>query len=138
MLFVICLFTFNTIGNASSYVVEESFVELISTGNSIRLKHFFNSRLQVSIGNNGKIVSAQQAYMMLDDFFSNNPPQKFRMTLNGGKDENRYLSGILVTSNGIFNLSIYYTLIGENKKEIIQQIRIKKYEGQLRLSESAD
>lgn len=127
ILLSICILTFCTFADGYAQHKESPFANVVSGGVVAKLKPYFNDRIHLNIGRDGRIYSAQQAAVILDDFFSKNQPQEFKVKYKGGNESKMYVIGTLITSSGEYNLSIYYTHF-EGKREVVQQIRIERHE----------
>lgn len=127
ILFSFCLFTFVTFVHGNGQGKEDTFAKVVSTGVVVKLKPYFSDRLQIFIGSSGRIYSAQQAAVILEDFFSKDQPRVFKQLLKGGSESRMYIIGTLYTENSTYCLSIYF-LQEEGKREVVQQIRIDKHD----------
>lgn len=93
----------------------------IKAGNAGALAGFFNSTLELSIGEQDDAYSKSQAEMMLRDFFAKNPPKNFTISHKGSSGAGtRYANGLYESSTG--NFKVYVLLKGN----LINELRFER------------
>ena len=95
----------------------------IQTGNSKELAKYFDSTVEITIGEKEETYSKAQAEMVLKDFFTKNKPASFKMIHNGSSQGSQYGIGTLITDKGAFRTYIYLKQKGESV--FIQEIRFE-------------
>ena len=92
----------------------------VTTANSIELAKFFNRTLMVEILGVDNVFNATQAEQALRRFYTLNSVAKIAILYEGGKGQSQYLIAKIISSNGIFRLSILV------KSQLIIQLNIEK------------
>lgn len=101
----------------------EAIKNAINCGNTIEIAKYFQPNVEVDILGDENNGNKERAEKIISNFFSQHPVSKFTIVYEGGKDTSQYSVGKLITSKGVFRVSIL--LEGEN----IQQIRIEDENG---------
>lgn len=105
--------------------VPEGLVSAIKTGNARELAKYFNTTIELVIGDKEGIYSRPQAEQILKDFFMKNPLTKdsFRLIHEVGKESSRYAIGNLYTTKGVYRVSFLIKTV--NNVPLIDQLRIE-------------
>jgi hypothetical protein len=105
--------------------VPDGLVTAIKTGNARELAKYFNSTIELVIGDKEGIYSRPQAEQILKDFFMKNPLTKdsFRLLHEVGKESSRYAIGNLYTTKGVYRISFLIKTV--NNISLIDQLRIE-------------
>ena len=106
--------------------VPEEIITGLKTGNAKMLAASFNQNVELVILNDDNVYSKAQAEHIVAGFFAQNPPERFTIIHQGGKEGARYIIGHLFTKQGVFR--IYFLLKKNEGKDIIHQLRIDKQE----------
>jgi hypothetical protein len=114
--------------NASADV-PEGIVAAIKAGNARELAKYFNTTIELVIGDKEGIYSKPQAEQILKDFFTKNPLTKdsFRLLHEVGKESSRYAIGNLYTTKGVYRISFLIKTV--NNVPLIDQLRIEEDNG---------
>ena len=104
--------------------IPEAISSAFKTGNSKELVKHFNTNIELVILENEDVYSKTQAEMILRDFFDKQPPKKFAILHQGGKNGSKYAIGDLTTSKG--NFRVYFLLKKREDRYLIHQLRIEK------------
>lgn len=83
----------------------------IQNGNTAELTSMFNSSVELVTPTSSGITTREQARLVLDNFFRNNPPVKATVTHETAGTTNSMLVISLITKNGTYRISI----VGSNK-----------------------
>ncbi len=121
ILTLIGLFTICT--SLQAQVPDEIIVGL-RTGNASSLAKYFNQNVELVVLDNENVYSKAQAEQVLVDFFKKNPPQKFVIIHQGGKDDSSYVIGNLQVPSNKFR--VYFLIKTKNNMPYIHQLRIEK------------
>ena len=79
----------------------DEITESIKTGDVRNLSTYFNSTIDLTVGNQENTYSKAQAELILKDFFSKNPPKSFNILHNGSSPEGtHYVIGHLISVSG--------------------------------------
>lgn len=95
----------------------------VQTGNSKELAKYFDSSVEITIGEKEETYSKAQAEMVLKDFFTKNKPASFKLIHNGSSQGSQYGIGTLITDKGSYRTYIYLKQKGESV--FIQEIRFE-------------
>lgn len=94
----------------------------LKTGNSKVLSEYFHNNVELTILKKQESYSKAQAEQIIDRFFKEHPPVKYKVNHNGvSGDGSKYVIGLLETSNGNFSVYIYYKMV--QGQELIQTLR---------------
>lgn len=95
----------------------------LKTGNAFELASFFNGKVDITIVDYSDLLSKLEAEKLLYDFFREHEPSDF-MVLHHGESSSglEYTIGKLITSNGIYRVSVYINT--KENTEYVQQIII--------------
>jgi hypothetical protein len=104
--------------------VPAAMVDAIKTGNSAQLSAYFNTSIELAIPGKEEIFSAQQAELIMKDFFAKHVPSAFVILHKGGKEGSQYAIGNLTTSNGNFRVTLWIKV--KDSKPYIHQLRFEQ------------
>jgi hypothetical protein len=104
--------------------VPDDIIVGLRTGNAQDLAKYFNQNVELVVLDNENVYSKAQAEQVLVDFFKKNPPQKFVIIHQGGKDDSSYVIGSLQVPNNKFR--VYFLIKTKNNLPYIHQLRIEK------------
>lgn len=97
----------------------------IRSGNAREVAKYFDTSVEVTIHNESKVYSKQQAEMVLKDFFTKNPVTSFNIIHKGSSNEgSQYGIGTLLTGGGSFRTYIYIKQKGD--VFFVQEMRFEK------------
>jgi len=106
--------------------IPEEIIQSLKTGNARVLSTYFNQNVELVVPDSDNVYSKAQAQLIVNEFFSNFPPQIFAVKHHSGKEGSQYVIGHLVTKNGAFR--VYFLLKKDDGKDFIHQLRIEKQE----------
>lgn len=89
----------------------EKIAQAIQNANTVELTAMFNSSVELVTPTSSGVTTREQARIVLDNFFKNNPPIKATVTHETNGTSNSMLVISLQTKTGIFRISI----VGCNK-----------------------
>ncbi len=104
--------------------VPDDIIAGLRTGNASSLAKYFNQNVELVVLDNENVYSKAQAEQVLIDFFKKNPPQKFVIIHQGGKDDSSYVIGSLQVAGNKFR--VYFLIKTKNNMPYIHQLRIEK------------
>ncbi len=104
--------------------------EIISTairsGKAGEISQYFNTNVELTIGNQEEVYSKAQAEQVLKEFFSKNTPRSFTLIHQGlSKEGAKYAIGNLTTQQGN-NYRTYFFIKQVGASEYIQELRFEK------------
>lgn len=106
--------------------IPEEIIQSLKTGNAKVLSTYFNQNVELVVPDSDNVYSKAQAQLIVNEFFSNYPPQTFVVKHHSGKEGSQYVIGNLVTKNSAFR--VYFLLKKDDGKDFIHQLRIEKQE----------
>lgn len=109
--------------NAQTQVPDDIIVSL-RTGNASGLAKYFSPNVELVVLDNENVYSKAHAEQILTDFFKKNPPQKFTIIHQGGKDDYYFVIGNLQVNSNKFR--VYFLIKNKNNMPNIHQLRIEK------------
>jgi len=89
----------------------DKIAQAIQSGNTSELAAMFNSSIELLTPGSSGVTTREQARIVLDNFFKNNPPVKATVTHETSGTTNSMLVISLLTKTGTFRISI----VGCNK-----------------------
>ena len=110
----------------SSFILFSSIDEVVSalrTGNTAQVAKFFDNTIEITMPDKSNSYSKSQAELVLKDFFTNNPVQRFEVIHKGENAGSEYCIGTLVTKGGSFRTTIFMKQKGD--KQLLQEIRFE-------------
>ena len=110
----------------SSFTLYSSIDEVVSalkTGNTAQIARFFDNTVEITMPDKSNSYSKSQAELVLKDFFTNNPVQRFEVMHKGENAGSEYCIGKLVTKGGSFRTTIFMKQKGD--KQLLQEIRFE-------------
>lgn len=108
----------------SAGTAKVSIVAAINSGDYEKLAEFFDSNVDMKILDKENIYSNAQAKLILKEFFSKYPPQKFFIFHEGGPENATFAIGNLTTAKGVFR--IYFLLKKKGERLYIQKFRVEE------------
>ena len=121
---ILTLFTFGFF--LSSFTLFSSIDEVVNalkTGNTEQVARFFDNTIEITMPDKSNSYSKSQAELVLKDFFTNNPVQRFEVIHKGQNAGSEYCIGTLVTKGGSFRTTIFMKQKGD--KQLLQEIRFE-------------
>jgi len=113
-LIIIC-FSFSSSAQTQSEIGKQ-----LELGNVERLTSYFNETIELGIPGSKGLFNKKQASIVLKDFFSKNPPNKyFQKHSGGGNNKALFEIGSLLTNEKRYRTYLLYNLV-ENKPQIIE------------------
>ena len=92
----------------------------LETGNTEKLTSYFSDNIELEIPGSKGLFNKQQASIVLKDFFSKNPPNKyFQKHKGGGNNKALFEIGSLLTEEKKYRTYLLYNLI-DNTPQIIE------------------
>ncbi len=106
--------------------VPEGLINALKSANAKELAKYFNTTIELVIGEKEGIYSKPQAEQILKDFFAKNPLTRdsFRLLHEVGKESSRYAIGNLHTTKGVYRISFLIKTV--NNTPLIDQLRIEE------------
>jgi hypothetical protein len=98
----------------------------IRSGNISRLSGYLDNRVDITMLDRADTYSKSQAEMIIRDFFATNEVQNFRIKHKGESSGSEFCVGILQTSNGNFETTLFMKQKGD--KQLLQEIRFQAAE----------
>ena len=95
----------------------------VISGNSRELAKYFNKAIVFEILGNDNIYNSNQAEQALKNFYSQNSIVKISILYEGGKGQSQYLISKIITTKGVFRLSLLV------KSQLVIQLNIDKENG---------
>jgi hypothetical protein len=132
-LFAYTFLCFALTGTALTQDTPAGIVESFKKGNARDLARHFNNNIELVVLDNEDVYSKSQAELILRDFFSANPPDKFDMLHQGGPKSSRFGIGNLQTKNG--NFRIHFLLRLKEDVYLIHLLRIERVEEAIIISD---
>jgi hypothetical protein len=108
--------------------IPDAIINALKEGNSEELAKFFSDNIELALSDKDDIYSKNQAKLIIEDFFTENPPRGFSILHKGGKETSRYAIGNLLTAGGEFRITILLKI--KDNKTYINQLRIEKENGE--------
>lgn len=94
--------------------------KLLETGNAEKLTSFFSQNVELEIPGSKGLFNKKQASIVLKDFFSKNPPNKyFQKHDGGGNNKALFEIGSLITKQKKYRTYLLYNLV-DNTPQIIE------------------
>jgi hypothetical protein len=108
--------------NASG-IVPEPLKQAIKNGNAKEMSKYFNSAIELDLLGKDEVYNRNKAEQVIGRFFAQYPIINFSVIFEGGKDVNQYAIGKLITSKGVFRVTILL------KESVILQLRVEEDNG---------
>ena len=106
--------------------IYENIGNAIRVGSAEEISRYFNTNVDLTIGNQEEVYSRVQAEQILKDFFVKNTPRSFTLIHQGlSKEGAKYAIGNLTTQQGN-NYRIYFFIKQSGRTEYIQELRFEK------------
>lgn len=106
--------------------IYENIANAIRSGNAEQISMYFNTNVDLTIGNKEEVYSKAQAEQILKDFFAKNTPRSFTLIHQGlSKEGAKYAIGNLTTQQGN-NYRTYFFIKQSGRSEYIQELRFEK------------
>jgi len=110
-------------GFSSGTVIPEPVRQAFKNGNSLELVKYFNNTIELDIIGKDDVYVKAKAEQILSIFFAQHPVTEFTVLHEGGKDTNQFSIGKLVSSKGVFRVTILM------KGALIKQLCIQNEDG---------
>lgn len=104
--------------------IPDAIITALKEGNATELAKYFSDNIELALADKDDIYSKNQAKLIIEDFFTENPPKGFNILHKGGKETSRYAIGNLLTPGGEFRITILLKI--KDNKTYINQLRIEK------------
>ncbi|NPA35263.1 MAG: DUF4783 domain-containing protein [Chlorobi bacterium] len=104
--------------------ISKDIIDATRDGDASALSEYFNENIELVIPQKSGIFSKSQAEMVLKEFFTNNPPENFRIIHEGSRQNASFAIGNYLTNSGTYRF--YFLTKNENGKLLIHQLRIEK------------
>jgi hypothetical protein len=120
---LILAFMLQNVNGFFSGEIPTGLIRAVSNGDCSEMSKYFNKTLLVEILENENTYSSTQAEQVLKTFYNQKNVLKVKILYEGGMGESKYMISRLITSKGIFRLSILI------KSQLIVQLNIVKENG---------
>jgi hypothetical protein len=100
--------------------IQESLID----GNADRLVSFFNERIEITLMGQRQVHSQKQALYVMRQFFSNYPPNAFRVRHKGDTGGTFYALGEYQSAKGQFEVNLFIKLSTDGHR--INEIRFER------------
>lgn len=124
LMLLLLITSFSGMAESGPAEIPAAMVDAIKTGNSAQLSAYFNTSIELAIPGKEEIFSAQQAELIMKDFFAKHVPSAFVILHKGGKEGSQYAIGNLTTSNGNFRVTLWIKV--KDNKPYIHQLRFEQ------------
>ncbi len=101
-------------------------VSAMRKGNAGQLANYFDNRVEITLHEKSNSYSANQAQMILKDFFNSYTVKTFSIIHKGSNSGSEYCIGNLQTKYGIFRTTIFMKT--RSDKQVLQEIRFEEKE----------
>jgi len=102
---------------AQTEEMTSSITEAIKASDASKLASYFNSTIDLELGETEGSYSKTQAEMMIRDFFKTNPPVSYKVNHEGASsDGSKYIIGTYKTASKRYRL---YILIKKQSKQVL-------------------
>ncbi len=108
----------------STNSIPADIVSATRDGSASDLAKYFNENIELVIPQKSGMFSKSQAEMVLKDFFTQNPPENFKIIHEGSRQNASFAIGNYTTSTTVFR--IYFLTKKVNGNLLIHQLRIEK------------
>ncbi len=98
--------------------------QTIQKANAASFSHYFNSKIELVLPEKSGVFSKEQARLVIDNFFTNHPPQKFNIIHEGIRQSSSFAIGKYYTQKGKYRF--YFLTKHDNNNTYIHQLRIEK------------
>ena len=108
----------------SSNTISPDIVSATRAGSASDLAKYFNNNIELVIPQKSGIFSKSQAEMVLKDFFTQNPPDGFKIIHEGSRQNASFAIGNYTTGSNVYRIS--FLTKKEKGNLLIHQLRIEK------------
>lgn len=99
-------------------------IKSLKTGNAHETASYFDNTVEITTPDKSTSANKQQAEVILQNFFSDNPVKDFKVLHQSKNESSEYCIGTLITSNGVFRTTIYTK--EKNGQPLVQELRFEK------------
>lgn len=103
--------------------VMKSIESAIKNKDAVVLSQFFNKDIEITLSEDEKVYSKNQAQLVIKDFFSRNPLTRFNMIHVGGAGDSWYGMGMYESASGQFDTNVFIKKYGS--VYLIERIRFE-------------
>jgi hypothetical protein len=121
--FLLTVFSVSAFMQARADVFDE-LATAIRSGNASAVARYFNSSVELNIQNSEGVYSKSQAEMILKDFMSKHPVQKFNIVHRGSAGGSLYAIANYTAGDGNYRCSIFVKEV--NGQMLIHEIKFEK------------
>lgn len=113
-------------GAQSADEVIEILKNSMTNGNAANISEYFDNTVDITFDNSHSTYSKTHAVVVLNDFYTKNHPQSFKIEYKGksAQSDAQYVIGTVYTSNGEYKVYLYIKKKGA--KQVIQEMKIGK------------
>ena len=105
--------------------INKQVISAISAGSASDLEKYFNSMIDLTVGNNEDTYSKNQAGRIIKDFFDHKPVRSFKVSKQGtSNDGSQYTVGELLAGSKVFR--VFYLIKKTGNIYFIQQFQIQE------------
>ena len=123
-IFPLIIFSLLIVPIVSLAQIPDEIILSLKSGNAKVLSEYFNQNVELVIIENDNVYSKAQAQQIVNNFFTKNKPENFRIIHQGGKEGAKYVIGNLLTKQG--NFRVYFLIKQDKGNSYIHQLRIEK------------
>ncbi|TAJ12803.1 DUF4783 domain-containing protein [Marinilabiliaceae bacterium JC017] len=121
---MLLLLSVSGLPSQSSSNFPEAITNATRKGDAKTLASYFNSSIELVLPGKSGVFSKSQAEMIVKEFFSQNPPQQFRIIHKGMRSNASFAIGSYETPSGKYRF--YFLTKETNNKALIHQLRIER------------
>jgi uncharacterized protein DUF4783 len=99
-------------------------INALKSGNASEVSKYLDNTIEMTLSENSKSYSKNQAQLVLSQFFNNNRVKDFKVIHESENAGSQYCIGNLTTTNGVFRTTIYMKQKGD--KQLVQEMRFEK------------
>ena len=99
-------------------------IKSLKSGNAHDTAGYFDNTIEITVPGQSTSANKQQAEVILQNFFSDNPVKDFKVIHQSKNETSEYCIGTLITANGSFRTTIYTKQ--KNGQDLVQELRFEK------------
>ena len=111
---------------ALHYYSIDDVVQAMKSGNAGQLANYFDNRVEITLYEKSNSYSANQAQMILKDFFNVYAVKTFSIIHKGSNSGSEFCIGNLQTRYGTFRTTIF--MKSREDKQVLQEMRFEESE----------
>lgn len=118
----LCIILIGFLFSTVSY--SQDILSALKNGNAKELSEYFDSSVEITIGEKSNSASKKNGEELLRNFFSEAGVKNFQLIHKSGSASSQYYIGNLTTNSGIYRTTVF--LKQKGKSTFIQEIRFEK------------